>query len=313
MDRSFFPGEGRWLKGNTHSHTTRTDGTCPPEQQIRDYMAKGYDFLAITDHNVIDSHQLGAGLDICMIPGWERDIRHRADNAACIHVVGLLPRDAAEVPPLEVRRYEVNEVPDQQLLDEMRAAGQFVILAHPRWSRMTLEDMLNLTGYDAVEVFNTGCERLMHAGSAGIYWDTLLEHGRPMLGVACDDTHEKTPNRSDRFGGWVMVRSTARTPAAIISAMRAGGFYSTQGPVIEDWGIRNGEIYLKCSPCKEVHVVAYPVRGRSFWAPEDGYLTEVSYPLKGGERYIRVECRNEAGETAWTNPHFFDAEDEVSG
>ena len=68
MEQSFFPEEGRWYRGNIHSHTTRTDGLCPPAQQIRDYSEQGYDFLAITDHNVIDSHRLGEGLPICMIP-----------------------------------------------------------------------------------------------------------------------------------------------------------------------------------------------------------------------------------------------------
>lgn len=305
MSRSFFPPEGRWYRGNTHAHTTRSDGCCPPERQIRDYLARGYDFLAVTDHNVIDSHRLGAGLDICMIPGWERDIRHREDNAACIHVVGLLPQRAEEVPPLEVRRYGVGEVPDQQLLDEMRAAGQFVILAHPHWSRMTVEDVLALTGFDAVEVFNTGCEKLMHAGLAALYWDALLERGRRVWGVACDDTHGK-PGKSDRFGGWVMVRAPERTPAALLKAMGEGSFYSTQGPVIRDWGLRDGAVYLECSPCTEIHAVAYPPRGGSFWAPEGERLTEITYPLKGGERYIRMECRDEAGRTAWTNPHFFD-------
>lgn len=91
MEQSFFPEEGRWYRGNIHSHTTRTDGLCPPAQQIRDYSEQGYDFLAITDHNVIDSHRLGEGLPICMIPGWERDIRHCSDNTKCIHVVGLVP------------------------------------------------------------------------------------------------------------------------------------------------------------------------------------------------------------------------------
>ena len=67
MKQSFFPDTGLWRKGNIHSHTTRTDGLCPPEQQIRDYHAHGYDFLSITDHNVIDSHQLGKDVD-CFSP-----------------------------------------------------------------------------------------------------------------------------------------------------------------------------------------------------------------------------------------------------
>ena len=37
MEQSFFPEKGRWYRGNIHSHTTRTDGLCPPAQQIRDY------------------------------------------------------------------------------------------------------------------------------------------------------------------------------------------------------------------------------------------------------------------------------------
>ena len=35
-------------------------------------------------------------------------------------------------------------------------------------------------------------------------------------------------------------------------------------------------------------------------------LTEISYTLKGGEEYIRIECIDQNGCTAWTNPYFFD-------
>ena len=302
---SFFPNTGIWLKGNVHSHTTRTDGTCPPDKQIRDYHAKGYDFLSITDHNVVDSHQLGGDVDICIIPGWERDIRNNPENTKCIHVVGLLSSDAEATPAHEERRYDCLEIPYQQLLDDMNANGEYTILAHPRWSRMTPDEVLNLQGFQAIEVFNTGCERLMHAGRADLYWDLLLQSGRKVWGIACDDTHQKTP-RSDRFGGWIMVRAEQRTVASILEQMKGGKFYLSQGPQIEDWGMDEDTITFKCSPCKEIHVTAYPTRGRSFYAPEGEMLTEITYPLKGGEKYIRIECIDQDGNTAWTNPHFFD-------
>lgn len=304
MKQSFFPEKGIWLKGNIHAHTSRTDGLCLPEKQIRDYRENGYDFLAITDHNVIDSHQLNETEDICMIPGWERDIRHAADNTKCIHVVGLLPSDAKDTEVREVRRYECLEIPDQQLLDEMRKDGQFVVLAHPLWSRMTPSEVLELEGFHAIEVFNTGCERLMHAGRADLYWDLLLQKGRKVWGIACDDTHGKT-EKSDRFGGWLMVRSESCTAGAILSAVQEGTYYFSQGPSIEDWGSDGEKIYFRCSPCKEIHVTTYPPRGRSFYAKDGEHLTEVSYPLKGGEQYIRIECIDEKGCTAWTNPYFF--------
>ena len=305
MNRSFFPNTGIWLKGNVHSHTTRTDGTCPPDKQIRDYCAQGYDFLSITDHNVVDSHQLGEGVPICIIPGWERDVRHNAENTKCIHVVGLFASDAEAMPAREERRYDCQEISNQQLLDDMRADDEYVILAHPRWSRMTPEEVLKLTGFHAIEVFNTGCERLMHAGRADLYWDLLLQSGCRVWGIACDDTHQKT-QKSDRFGGWIMVRATQRSAAAIVEQMKTGQFYLSQGPQIEDWGMEDGRIYFKCSPCQEIHVTTYPARGGSYYAEEGKPLTEISYTLKGGEEYIRIECIDQSGQTAWTNPYFFD-------
>ena len=79
----------------------------------------------------------------------------------------------------------------------------------------------------------------------------------------------------------------------------------SQGPEIQDWGVEDGIIHFRCSPCQEIHVTTYPARGRSFYGKEGQSLTEIAYPLKGGEKYIRIECIDEKGNTAWTNPHFF--------
>ena len=43
---------GRWYKGNTHTHTTESDGDSPPEYVARWYRDHGYDFLVLSDHNV---------------------------------------------------------------------------------------------------------------------------------------------------------------------------------------------------------------------------------------------------------------------
>lgn len=311
MRESFFPNTGIWLKGNVHSHTTQTDGLCPPDQQIRDYAAKGYDFFSITDHNmVVNSKAFAGDTDILLIPGWERDVRHHVKNTKCIHVVGLFPSEEGlfsadpDFQPRKERKYEVCEISNQQLVDEMAAEGQFTVLAHPHWSRMSPQEVLELQGFHAIEVFNTGCERLMHAGRADLYWDLLLESGRNVLGIACDDTHGKTA-RSDRFGGWIVVRALERTVPSVLEAMQKGKYYLSQGPEIQDWGREEHVIYFRCSPCKEIHVTTYPTRGCSYYAEEDQMLTEIAYSLKGGEKYIRIECIDESGNTTWTNPYFF--------
>ncbi len=87
-----------------------------------------------------------------------------------------------------------------------------------------------------------------------------------------------------------MVRSEERTPAAILSAMRCGTYYLSQGPEILDWGMEeDGSIAFSCSPCEQIHVISYPCRGKSFFAKEEP-LTGIRYPLKGNERDIRIEC-----------------------
>jgi len=42
-----------WVKGNTHTHTLESDGDSDPEVVARWYKEHGYDFLVISDHNVL--------------------------------------------------------------------------------------------------------------------------------------------------------------------------------------------------------------------------------------------------------------------
>ena len=51
-----------------------------PEQQAADYRAQGYDFLALTDHNIMKTHVQFNSDDFLMIPGWERDIPYGTTN-----------------------------------------------------------------------------------------------------------------------------------------------------------------------------------------------------------------------------------------
>lgn len=299
MKHSFFENRGMWLKGNIHSHTTVSDGVCEPDRQIRDYRDRGYDFLAVTDHNIMDSFQQELE-GICLIPGWERDITY--SKTKCVHLVGLSGRPAGEQKAFSMERPDPSEVTVQQLTDSMRADGQFVVLAHPVFSRMEPAEISNLTGYQAIEVFNMGCERICHAGRADVYWDMLLRAGRRVLGIACDDTHGKT-QKSDRFGGWISVNAREKSGPAIMEAVGDGNFYSTMGPEIYDWGIEDGAVYVCCSPVKEIHFVTYPPRGAARYAGEN-MMTGDRYELKGSEAYVRVECVDAFGNTAWTNPAF---------
>jgi alpha-L-fucosidase len=45
--------EPRWFKGNTHTHTLWSDGQRAPELAVGWYREHGYDFLVLSDHNVL--------------------------------------------------------------------------------------------------------------------------------------------------------------------------------------------------------------------------------------------------------------------
>lgn len=48
--KSSTPG---WYRGNTHTHTLWSDGDAAPEHAIKWYAENGYDFLVLSDHNIV--------------------------------------------------------------------------------------------------------------------------------------------------------------------------------------------------------------------------------------------------------------------
>jgi hypothetical protein len=47
-----------WFKGNTHTHTLWSDGDDFPEMVIDWYKAMGYDFIALSDHNILQAKEV---------------------------------------------------------------------------------------------------------------------------------------------------------------------------------------------------------------------------------------------------------------
>lgn len=296
MRKSVFPEGGVWMKGNPHSHSRVSDGYFEPLELAKLYASHGYDFLSMTDHNVFVPHSELSPEEILLLTGVEHDLEYNCDK--CVHIVGLGKANQTETS-YPCRKYTTQELTEQRYLDIMRNDGQFVSLAHPMWSRMEPEEVSALHGFHAIEVYNNGTEHLCHAGHAEAYWDMLLRHGQRVFAIACDDVHVAC----DLFGGWVCVKAEERTREAVLKALFKGEYYSSSGPEIYDFGLDGDQVYIECSPCREVHMISYPPRGKTSFA--DGQ-TEAVFALTGREKYIRIECIDNSGRVAWTNPIFFD-------
>ena len=52
-----------WFKGNIYAHSNESDGSISPEKLCEAYRMAGYDFVVITDHNVITDTSAYSRLD----------------------------------------------------------------------------------------------------------------------------------------------------------------------------------------------------------------------------------------------------------
>ena len=232
-----FDKPGRFYKGNLHAHSSDSDGTLAPEDLARAYREAGYDFLAITDHflreygfPVTDTRPfrregfatlLGAELhapETGLGEDWH------------ILAVGLPP----DFPPTRAEE----RGPD--LARRAMEAGAFVGIAHPAWYGLTPADAEWLKGTaHAVEVYNEASAQFNDRADGWYLGDALLAEGNRMGAYAADDAHfeEGAP---DAFGAWVQVRSEALEPGAILAALKAGHYYSSQGPEIREVAVGGG-------------------------------------------------------------------------
>ncbi|MFY8145818.1 MAG: PHP domain-containing protein, partial [Rhodobacter sp.] len=251
-----FTAPGRFWRGNLHTHSTRSDGVLDPEEVCRRYRAEGYDFLALTDHfigrygyPIVDTLPFRTN-SFTTILGAELHSGAMA-NGELWHILAVgLPPDFAPSHSPDFRPVEGQES-GAALAARAVAAGAFVAVAHPQWSGMTQDDARSIMAAHAVEIYNHGCaEGCDRADGFGIA-DLLLSEGRRLSLIATDDAHFSEP---DHFGGWVMVKARANEPEALLDALKAGHFYSSQGPELRDVRITADAVEVECSAVRSVIV-----------------------------------------------------------
>ena len=57
LSQSHVRSQLRWWKGNTHTHTFWSDGQDYPEMVVKWYKQHGYNFLTLSDHNILSQGQ----------------------------------------------------------------------------------------------------------------------------------------------------------------------------------------------------------------------------------------------------------------
>jgi hypothetical protein len=298
-----FSAPGRFWRGNLHTHSTRSDGVLPPDEVCRRYRAMGYDFLALTDHFVgrygypiVDTTPYRTD-DFTTILGAELHSGAMA-NGELWHILAVgLPPDFAPSDSPDFQPHPGQETA-AQIAARAVAAGAFVAIAHPQWSGLTLEDARAVTAAHAVEIYNHGCANGCDRPDGFAIADHLLTEGRRLTMVATDDAHFYEP---DHFGGWVMVKAAENTPEALLSALKSGDFYSSQGPELRDIRLYPDRIEVACSAAVSVMVIGQGTAARAIHG-EAMTRAEMQLDRFAGCPWLRVVVVDAAGNRAWSNP-----------
>lgn len=322
MRKNVFFGSGNWYKGNIHCHTTYSDGCLTAEQVIKLYKKNGYDFLAISDHDIFSDYRTDYNSsDFIVLPAIEASAilyedKTEINRLRLHHMLGILGTEEMQknasrgvwshlekVPPQKFWGDWDGNQAGQKLQKMLDDHGCIVVYNHPVWSRVKENEFTNIQGLNALEIYNYG-NSLYGSSYDAVYWDVILQKGIHINGVASDDNHNKL-QMSDSFGGYIVVKAQSLDHDAITRSIIAGNYYSSQGPSFYEWGIRNGLAYVECSPVKQVRFIAgnfINSGGIVNASSNQNLVTHAEFQLRGNEKYLRVECTDICGKIAWTNP-----------
>jgi len=298
-------GGGRFFRGNLHCHSNRSDGLLEPEEVVAAYRDAGYDFVCLSDHfeeeygwRITDTRSLRdenfttiVGAELSSAPWEER-------NVYWVTAAGL--STDFEAPPPEDHA---------EAIGRARDLGAFVVMLHPGLNNLPLaaaERSPGLHAIHAVEIYNhnNAMAALPDRADGAYMLDGLLESGRRLLVNAGDDAHFGHPR--DRFGGWVEVHCERLDPEALLGSLKAGCYYSTQGPSFRELLVDDRRLRVETS---EAYAISLTTSGDRWQSGQERHsadgepISEAEFdlaPFRGS--YCRVTVVDEKGKRAWSNP-----------
>ena len=299
--------QARWYKGNLHTHTVNSDGDSTPDDVVRWYRERDYQFLVLTDHNFLTSVDglnavHGADDKFLVIKGEE--VTDRIGDKP-IHINGLdVSRPVA--PPGGTSVLDMV----QRMVDAIRDARGVPSINHPNFGWAISPDELGQVQRTRLfEVFN-GHPLVNNLGGGGVpgleeTWDRILSSGKMLYGIAVDDAHYfKRPEdpAAPRPGkGWVYIRSPRLEARALVEALERGDFYSSTGVQMQAVEASASALTLtvKAEASSKYRIQFIGRQGR--------VLSEVTtptaaYTFKGDEGYVRAKVLESNGKAAWIQP-----------
>ena len=295
--------QDRWYKGSLHAHSTQSDGDFSPEKAAEWHREHGYDWLVLSDHNVLTVTDAVPDSPL-MVPGEEVTVRLEGEERPVyVNSVGI----SSVVEP--VNGGDVLGTVQANVNGILEAGGIASLCAPYFRPGFDHNSLRKVTGYKLIEVYNA---HPVHAHgdprtfSYEDFWDLLLTTGRVVYGTATDDTHnyrEFGADKSNPGRAWVMAWASELTVAAILESLTSGNFYSSTGVKLLTVEATEDSVSIQIEPAgRQTFTTTFIGRGGRKLAEEGGQ--EASYRIQGDEVYVRARVDSSLGARAWTQPVF---------
>ena len=297
----------KWYKGNTHTHTSESDGDSSPEEVTRWYRERDYNFLVLSDHNV--HTRIDALSAKYAIPGRFMLMRGEEVTSGfegkAIHVNAL---DTTSV----IGRQTGTSILDilQKSVDAIRKQSGVPHINHPNFTwALTAEQLRQVKNNKLFEVYS-GHPMVNSLGGGGVpgleaAWDSILSSGVLLYGIAVDDAHHfKQPwNTALALPGraWIVVRAARLDPSTILEAMERGDFYASTGVALSDFQVTRATMTVVVD---KTTFSKYRIQfiGRGGIVLHEALDSPATYTFRGDEGYVRAKVIESNGQVAWCQP-----------
>ncbi|MBQ6268217.1 MAG: CehA/McbA family metallohydrolase [Clostridia bacterium] len=208
--------QGKWYKGDTHMHTTNSDGKLRLYQLIDRCKAAGLDWIIVTDHNKNTIPQSYSSDGLTVIQGQEITV-----HAGHVNIWGAKVPDE---PPYEIPDADAYAAIMRRCSD----AGATVCLNHPFCSQCGFRVPIDALPADCVEVWNT----IQHSDNVRNldWWVAQLKAGRRLAAVGGSDFHSDIAFLNMIAMPTTVTFAKDNSPAEILASLRAGRSVVTNKP-----------------------------------------------------------------------------------
>jgi hypothetical protein len=301
MERRTLFKDGNFYKGNTHSHTTVSDGGGTPAEVVKAYKTAGYSFLAMTDHLAYGFDTTFNADDFLVLPATELDTLVGGIH----HVVAVgHPNQNQYMHGYRFDYKLIHSMTAQQIIDEVNAHGNLAILAHPYWSKVDYTTEKDLRGLFAMEIMNNVCETTWRSGNAEFFFDHFLWDHNYMWWIGSDDLHDMG---RDMFGGFITVKCAKLTYDDLFDALKKGSFFASysrtgnKAPLIRDFYVKDGSVFLDCFPCGRIYFKSNGSQ-KPFYNHNGDLYAHAEWSTETCRDYVYAVCVDSDGNISWTQP-----------